>query len=205
MGLTATADAGGDFKLMPQGTHLAVCNMIVDLGNQEVEWQGQKKIQHKCYIRWEVPSERTDYEVDGKEINGPMNIGKKYTVSLSEKSNLRPDLEAWRGKAFSEVELAGFELKNVLGQCCQITVTHKTAPSTGKQYATVTGVAGWPKGMERIKPEGDAFIYDDDHADNFEKLPKWIKEALGESVESAPTPPPNANGAEEFDDQEIPF
>ena len=42
---------------------------------------------------------------DGK----PFLVRRRYTASLHEKSALRKDLESWRGRAFTNVELDGFK------------------------------------------------------------------------------------------------
>ena len=202
MGIKVKDTGGGDFKKVPQGTHLAICNMVVDLGDQLTTYKGQEKIAHKIYVRWEVPAERLEYEVDGQKKEGPLAIGKMYTASLSEKANLRKDLEGWRNKSFTQEELQGFDIENVLGTCCQIIVTHKTTESG--TYANVTGVAGWPKGIDRPQAENELIYYDAVQTSYYEKLPNWIKEKLGATPE-----PKNGNGSipgpdEDFDD-DIPF
>lgn len=199
MSTIAKDTGGGDFKKVPEGTHQAVCNMIVDLGNQVTTYMGDESIKRQVYIRWEVPDERVEYEVDGKKIEGPMSIGKTYTLSLGEKANLRKDLQGWRNKAFTPEELKGFDVENVLGACCQISVQHKE--SNGNVYANVTSVVGWPKGLDRINAENELIKYSQDDTSQFDSLPKWIKEKLGGSIQQqsdAPEP------QDDFDD-DIPF
>lgn len=204
MSTIAKDTGGGDFKKVPQGTHMAVCNMVINLGQQPTSYQGQDTgLKGQVYIRWEVPSERVEYELDGKKIEGPMTIGKTYTLSLSEKANLRHDLEGWRNKAFSDDELKGFDVDVVLGTCCQIIVTHKE--SNNGVYAKITGVAGWPKGIDRIKAENDVLAYSQNNTGSFDNLPKWIKEKLAGAVEQqAETPASSSSSASTFDD-DIPF
>lgn len=199
MSTIAKDTGGGDFKKVPEGTHQAVCNMIVDLGNQVTTYMGDESIKRQVYIRWEVPDERVEYEIDGKKIEGPMSIGKTYTLSLGEKANLRKDLQGWRNKAFTPEELKGFDVENVLGACCQISVQHKE--SNGNTYANVTSVVGWPKGLDRITAENELIKYSQDDTSQFDSLPKWIKEKLGGSIQQqtdAPEP------QDDFDD-DIPF
>src|SRR5687767_15519142 len=99
---TYASDTGGgkDFDPVPEGSHLAVCDMFVDLGLQDSRF-GAK---HKIYLRWQIPALRVEFERDGQQVNAPMSIGATYTLSLSEKSNLRPMLQAWRGRAFTPEE-----------------------------------------------------------------------------------------------------
>jgi hypothetical protein len=127
MAITATDKGGKDFKKVPPGCHFAICNMVVDLGVQRTTYKGQAKTQHQVYLRWEIPDERTTWEKDGKEQEGPCSIGSTYTLSLSEKAKLRAVLENWRGRPFTDDELKGFDITNVAGKCCQVMVQHETS------------------------------------------------------------------------------
>jgi len=168
MPLNVSDKGGGDFKQVPQGTHLAICNMVVDLGLQDSNYG----VKHQLYIRWELPQERLEYEKDGVKHEGPMSIGCFYTASLSEKANLRRDLEGWRGRAFTPEELKGFDVFNVLGVPCQVTVTHND-----KGKARVVSVSGWPKGIEKPKAENPLVKFSDDEG-NLDDLPEWLKEMV---------------------------
>ena len=192
---------GGDFKQIPQGTHIAICNMVVDLGKQKVDWQGQTKIQHKIYIRWELPHERLQWtDRDGNEREGPMVANKIYTCSLNERAALRGDLEAWRGRAFTPEELEAFDVGKLLGAPCAITVTH--TEKNGKTYANVTGIAGIPKGMDRpTKTENPMIIFDDEHPDAYNDLPEWLQKKIDEQVKEQP--PVKADYSDLDDD--VPF
>jgi hypothetical protein len=206
MPIMAKETGGKDFKKVPPGAHFAICNMVVDCGLQE-GFNG--KPQHKIYIRWEVPDERVSYEKDGKEIEGPCSIGSLYTLSLSEKANLRKVLENWRGKAFTPQELQGFDITNVLGKCCQIMVTH----SDDGKYANVTGVMGISKDQKPratdAKPENKPLAYSlDDHSPaTFNALPNWLQEKIEKRMKAPTEATPSTGRAiddEAFDD-DIPF
>lgn len=173
---------GGDYTPVPEGTHLAICNMVVDLGLQETTYLGNATTKHQCYIRWELPHERLKWQDrDGNEREGPMSIGKTYTLSLSDKANLRKDLETWRGKAFTEQELDGFDLFNLLVKGCQVTVVH--AHKEGKTYANVRGIAGWPKGVPIPQTtENSVLKYSDDTREDHDDLPDWIREKIAKQV-----------------------
>lgn len=172
----------GDFTPVPQGTHLAICNTVVDLGLQEIIYMSVQSVKHQVYVRWELLNERIDWkDAEGKEREGPMSIGKTYTLSLHEKANLRKDLEGWRGKAFSTDELQGFDITKLLGVPCQVTVTHREKDL--KTYANVTGVAGWPKGMDKPRePENPVLIYSDDDTASLEKLPQWLRDKIAAQI-----------------------
>ena len=50
-------ESNKEFKLVPQGTHLARCYRIIDLGTQQTEWQGQEKFLRKIMVAWEIYGE----------------------------------------------------------------------------------------------------------------------------------------------------
>lgn len=133
---------GGDREPVPAGTHLGVCYRFIDMGTQKTEFQGQVKHQRKVMISWILPDEMMS---DGK----PFAAHKRYTWSMHEKANLRHDLEAWRGKAFTADDFEGanaFNTKKLLGQPCMLTVTHDT--KDGKTYENVSSVGKLMKGVQ---------------------------------------------------------
>jgi len=199
------SNGGGNFKKVPQGTHRAVCNLVVDLGMQRTSWQGQESVKPQVYLRFEVPDERVEYEKDGVKHEGPLSIGATYTASLSEKANLRHILESWRGKGFTPAELKGFDLFNVLGKPCLITVTH--TEKNGKTYANITSVSGLPKGTEPPKAEMPLLKYSADEPEALRQLPEWLQKKIGEAVNMNPGPAPVetiGQSRPDFDD-DIPF
>lgn len=172
---TYASDSGGgkDFDPVPEGSHLAVCDMFVDLGMQDSHF-GAK---HKIFLRWQIPALRLKYEKDGENFDVPMTVGGQYTLSLSEKSNLRPILQSWRGKAFTPDELKKFDVTTVLGKPCMITVTHAPKPDGGV-YSNVGAVAKLPAGIPPPVMEGEALLYDADNMDSFERLRPWLQEKI---------------------------
>lgn len=133
------ASAGPKFTPAPAGTHAAVCCDVVDLGIVKVEYAGKAKQQHKVNIVWQIEEERDD----GK----PFTVRKRYTVSLHEKSSLRKDLESWRGRAFTDEELRGFDLENLLSVPALLNVIH--APGRdGSTFANVSAIMKLPKTMQ---------------------------------------------------------
>lgn len=199
-----TETGGREFKLLPAGSHAAVCTMVAHLGLQNGAYMGKPKLQPKVYLRWQIPAERIEWEKDGVKHEGPMSIGKTYTESLSEKANLRKDLESWRSKAFSPQELAGFELFNILGKPCLLSVVHDTGED-GKTRAYIQSVSALPKGMSAPTHEGDLLKYDAENIGDHAKLPEWVRQKIAEQVkpQAKAAPEPVAAGDEFHDD--IPF
>jgi len=172
-------ESESNFTLMPEGTHAAVCTWIVDIGPQELEYQGEVSEKPRVRIRFEVPDERVTWtDSDGNEHEGPMVIWKEYTASLHEKATLRQHLARWRGRDFTEVELMGFDLKNILGKPCMISVIHKTSQA-GKPYAQIDSVSKLMKGLDP-QPEGELKVFDfDSHTDEeLAELPQWLQEKV---------------------------
>ncbi len=194
---------GGNFSPMPSGNHVAVCNMVVDLGKQKVEYQGEVKIKPQVFIRWETPHERLTWtDRDGVEREGPRVIGKTYTLSLHENSAMRGDLENWRGRAFTEDERKGFDVSKLLGAPCMLNVIQEVKGP--KTYANVKGLGSLPKGLEKPASEIGLLLYDDEHDGNYDKLPEWLQKKINEQIKETTT---NYGGGQHNDDldDEIPF
>jgi len=174
MTTTAVESQGGGFEPVAAGSYAAICDQVVDLGLQP---GGQYDPKHKIYVRFQVPSERVVWkDRDGKESEGPMVIGRTFTLSLSEKSHLRPFLESWRGRPFTPEELRGFDIKNVLGAPAMIQVIHERFQD-GKLFAKVASAMSLPKGMPKPQHEGSLLYYDCDNHDDtaFGRLSKYIR------------------------------
>lgn len=185
MPIYATDTGGGDdFKLVSAGMHPAVCDMMVDLGLQEQKSQLYgDSVKHQVYIRWQIPGERLEYEKDGQKIEGPMTIGAYYTLSLSEKANLRKVLQGWRGKEFTAEEAAKFDISAVLGKPCTLNVIHKTG-GDGKVRARIDSVGPLIRGLPTPQLEGDAILYDggEEQSPVWDKLRPWMQETIKKQV-----------------------
>lgn len=176
MSLIAKQENESSFSPIPEGVHTAVCYGLIDLGVQYSE-KFDKKAQ-KVLIMWELPDETYKAE-DGEEK--PRMLSREYTMSLHEKSGLRKDLQAWRGKTFTDEELSGFDLNNILGKGCQIQIIHKE--SNGKTYANIASIMGLPKGMNVKKPD-NTIVFDLDKVTALQEmysLPTWVQDKIKES------------------------
>jgi len=186
------SDNGGDFTPAPAGTHRAVCVELIDLGTQHGEYQGKPVARNQIIIRWELSDELME---DGQ----PYLVSGFYTNSLSEKSKLRPLLESWRGRPFTEEELVKFDLQNILGAPCLISVVHK------ENRARVAAASALPKGMERPQPRNPLKTFWIDAWDQaaFDALPEGFRKLImrsdeyGALVSGGPSKP--------TDDDDIPF
>lgn len=200
MSLTVNANQQSSIAPIPQGTYLAVCYMLVDLGMQYSE--AFKKSSRKVLIGWEVPEETIT--IDGEER--PRNINKQYTASLNESASLRQDLAAWRGRDFTPEELEAFDLRNIVGTSCMINVVHKVKKD-GKTFANIQSIMALPKGMPKGELDQKPVIFDLDTAEveQVDGLPGWIADMIKKSstYQEKLVQAPEMTEAE--DDGDIPF
>jgi hypothetical protein len=198
-----------EFKLPPAGTHVARCVQIVDLGTQKGEWQGKPKETHKVRLAWELPNEKDTFKPEvGPE---PFIIGKDFTVSLDEKASLRKTLEAWRGRPFTEQELAGFDISKLKGVPAMLNVQH--VEKGGKVYANVSAVMALPKGMPVPDQINKGLHFELEMGRDsaaFKALPEWLQKRVGECVEWAGAPaevvePEHESEPEEDPSEAVPF
>lgn len=194
MSLIISAPKQSNFTPIQDGTYLGVCCMIVDLGM--IYNETYKKSQRKVMIGWQLPDEQI--EVNGKME--PRVVTNRYTATLGQQGNLYRDLITWRGQEFTPEELDAFNLANIIGKSCLLTITNSKA-ADGKTYTNVSGVARLMKGMEKGELKGEPLIFDLDSAtlDDVDNLPHWIgdqvkksqtyQEKLDRADEESITPP----------------
>lgn len=142
MGLMASDTGGGNFELAPEGTHLAICDRVIDLG---LQLNSYGNMQRKVMIGFRLVDET------GSEGQA-LGVANRYTLSLSERAILRQHLESWRGKAFTAKELKGFDVSKLLNVPALVSISHDLNPGNGKTYANITGISGLPKSMARPEP-----------------------------------------------------
>ncbi len=183
MKIIATKNETKEFQKVAPGTYYARCYRVIDLGHQTVEYNNDRKVVHQVMLTWELPTEKAVFdEAKGEE---PFAISKTYTLSLHEKSNLRTDLESWRGKAFTEKEARAFDLVKLLGKPCLLSVAHKQKKDGSGTYAFVSSIAPLMKGQEcppQINPT-KVLAWDEFNWDLFESLSDYTKDKIKASEE----------------------
>ena len=192
-----------EFKIAPTGSHLARLYRIIDLGTQKSEYMGKVNMLRKVKFFWELHGDdlKTD---DGK----PLIQTRNYTLSLGEKASLRKDLESWRGKSFTDDELRGFDLTNLLDKWCMITVQHRE--SNGKTYADAVAVTPVPAVVSKAGlPEGvnPTLLFDMQKFDQavFDGLSDGLKNQIMQSSEFQNKNRKVHNAIEDDEDLSIPF
>jgi hypothetical protein len=206
---------GGSFKPVPAGMHLARCYRIIDLGTQKSEYEGKVNFLRKIKVVWEVHGTDDDGTPIVTDKGEPFIITKDYTLSWGEKANLRKDLEAWRGKPFSQDEQRRFDLKNVLDKFCMINVQHKPRRTGDGVYANVVTVTPVPAPLKASMPKGfnpaQMFTLGEPDMEMFETFGDYLKEQIKQSPEwkalfaSSPETKTSKGADDDFGDDEIPF
>jgi len=200
------ATEGKKLTPAPAGTHLARCIKIIDLGTQHGEYNGKPNKRNQVIIMFELPNETV--QIEGQEK--PALVSQFFTNSLSEKSNLRPALESWRGRPFTTEELLRFDLESILGKPALVTIVHKD------DKAKISSIAKIMKGMETTLPEqvnpSFSFWIDDWDQEKFDTLSDRIKAMIQGSDEykakfgeSNGAGSKKANGPADDLDDDIPF
>ena len=210
MGLIAKDNGGGDFKRVPPGVHVGRCFKIVDLGTQEVEWQGEKKLQDKVTIYWELHGEAEDGTPLKADNGEPMVIFSTYTNSIGKKAKLRADLESWRGRPFTDEELKGFDISKLINAYCLVNVVQ--TERDGKTYSNVQSLTPLPGPMRASKPApvlpNVIFSLDAFDEEVFETFHEKLKEKINASLQrrggSVHTTTGNPQGLVDMAD-DIPF
>lgn len=183
MGLMASNQGGGNSNPVPEGMHNAICYLVTDLGTQFNETFST--YQHKVLIGWELTDLRMDLEKDGETRNLPRVVSSQYSLSLHEKSKLRKDLVAWRGKEFTPQEEMGFDISKLLGVNCQLQVVHKTKKAGGK-FAAVNMVLPPKDGRPaKMETENDHVYYSiEEHGKVIpDDVYPWVRDIISQSEE----------------------
>jgi hypothetical protein len=129
------------FEPCPPGLQLAICCDVIDLGIVKEAYQGQgERLVPKIRIVWQ--SERAMR--DGK----PYLVQKRYTFSVHEKSNLRKDCSSWRGRSFTDDEIAKFDFEKLVGVMAMINVVQSA--KKGTLYSDVVAIMKVPKGTRPL-------------------------------------------------------
>ena len=192
-----------EFKIAPTGSHLARLYRIIDLGTQKSEYMGKVNMLRKVKFFWELHGDdlKTD---EGK----PLIQTRNYTLSLGEKASLRKDLESWRGKSFTDDELRGFDLTNLLDKWCMITVQHRE--SNGKTYADAVAVTPVPAVVAKAGlPSGvnPTLLFDMQKFDQavFDSLSDGLNNQIMQSAEFQNKNRKVLNAIEDDEDLSVPF
>ncbi len=193
--MSLIAKSSGQFMPAPEGLWAAVAVDVVDLGVLKQEYNGKSQSVHKCRIAWEISAKMED--------GRPFIVGKRYTLSLHPKASLHKDLKAWRGKAFTEDELKGFDLEKIIGVGCQLMIAQEE--KDGITYANIMAITRVSK-SGALAPSGQYIRVKDR---DVETKPKGHgNEVGGDDDPFNGEPPPDEvhdDGDPFYDTDQIPF
>ena len=154
MPIIATSKSDAPREMPEADLHNALCVFVEDVGWQKNHFDPEKPAQHKVLVFWELQAKMTD----GK----PFMLSKRYTLSLHEKATLRHDLEAWRGKPFTEEEMDGFDIEKLIGVQCRLVVVHKATKQGGTRAEVSTIMKADPNAkMQRVNTTPPKWIEDE--------------------------------------------
>jgi hypothetical protein len=181
--IIASSNGGSNYEPIAAGTYVARCYSMIHMGTVKESYMGEEKFVNKVRLTFELPTELKVY----KEENGeqPAVLSKEFTLSLSEKSNLRAFLNSWRGKALTEDECKAFDIAVLAGKPCTLSVIHKTSKVSGKTYAEIASIGGVMKGMEVPPIINPQIVFSVTNFDQvaFDSFPDFIKEKIQSSNE----------------------
>lgn len=206
MSLKLKRKKGAVIPPLENGTYMAVCIGVIDIGNQYND--RYKKYEEKLILIFEIPSETV--MVDGEEKPRWMNA--ECTATLSARSYLYKYLTGWLSRELTEDELSedgnGFDIATMLGKPCMLSITVKEGKKGG--YNKIENIAAIPKGIPSPTTDAEmlAFDIDDRDEDVFAKLPEWIQTKIKKSTQYADKPPeenldfPDDDGAGKVTEEE---
>ena len=159
-----------EWERAPAGTHAGWCTAVIDLGVQYSERYDSS--QQKVRIEWELSEER-------QSTGEVFLVGREYNnfVTLSGNSIFKRTLEAWRGQPFDADGLASFDIANLLGKPCMLTLMENVG-ANGKTYTNVEGVTAVPKGLVMAAVSSEPFLFDFETRDpaTWLRLPGWLQQ-----------------------------
>lgn len=200
--MIVSESAGGTaYSPCPPGSYIARCVRLLDLGTVTTDYQGEAKTAHKVMLAFEV------LDQDSRRDDGaPFVLSKRYTMSLHEKAALRKELASWRGRDFTPEELRGFDLRNILGQPCFVSVVETVKGD--RTYSNIAGIMKAPRGMpipESVEPllywsmsdaapNWEAFaLLHPKLVEQIEQSPEYAKLTAPKRISVTNTPPTHQN------------
>jgi hypothetical protein len=158
------------YEMLPTGTHLAVCNRIVDLGTQDTAF-GSK---HQILLGWETAEEKMS---DGR----PFAISRRYVLSTDRRSNFRAALEAMLQRSLTPEDFGKLDLETLLGLAALLHVRHDVREA--RTFVNVANVMPPPKGTPPRASDGICFSFEPFDRNAFEALPVWVQDLIRRSPE----------------------
>ena len=159
---------------IPVGTYQSRIIGVAELGLQETTYNGVQREQKQVALLFSV------YENSDAT---PVVIGRSYTMSMRENSNLRKVIKSIRGKDFTKEELNDWDLIQLLNMPCTVSVDQYE--KNGFKNAKITQV-GMAMKDSNLPESTEKHIYFDmdntDTWDSFALMPKWLQMKINNSI-----------------------
>jgi hypothetical protein len=182
--------------LPPEGTYVARCYGVADIGTVPRTFQGTTDgTQKKIIILFELPTLVAKFKKDSNESQ-PFGVSQEFTLSFGDKANLTKFLFAWRNKRMTAEEAEDFDYFKMINKPCQLQLIHRTKKAyKGTKLDKITnentslvisGVMSVPQGLEVPKLHNPIMKWDWDvkfDKEAFLKIPRWIRKRITESEE----------------------
>jgi len=170
-----------NFELPPAGTHVARLVWLIDIGTRVDEIYGKERRQ--IFWMFELPNELMKPDENG--VQHPFTASQFLTRSMSEKANLRKQLEGWRGQAFTDAQAEQFDISSVVNVPAFLNVIHRQKHNSSDMKAEIASISRLPKGMDCPPAINEVLILDLDNFDQsvFDKLSDGIKGVIQKSNE----------------------
>lgn len=118
----------------PAGAYAAVLCDVIDLGEVETEWKGEKRKQPKVILRFQTEEEM--------ESGTRFTVQRRFTNISTPRGALRPFLESWLGRPFKSGELERLDLETLIGTPAWLSIMHEE--SNGTTYTNITSCTRLP-------------------------------------------------------------
>jgi len=172
-GLIVKKTESKEFTVVPEDVYTAQCVQIWDLGTQRGEYQGVAYARRRINIVFEL----LDY-VNPDNEDGIKLIGQEFTMSFNENGKLLPFLESWRGRKFTEQELEGFDIANVLGTLANLQILHKVSKK-GITFAEIGSIQRFKGNIDlECKTQLELYSIPRDGLKIPDSMPKFLRDKL---------------------------
>lgn len=139
--IVTAKESSVQFSPHPEGQYPMVCVDVIDMGERVKSFVGKDP-----YVAHEVSLVFQSGEVN--EAGRVHEVTQDFTLTMGKKGNLRPFLESWRGKSYTEAEAReGVPLHKLVGKPALVSVEHKTSANTGRTRAAIRSISPLPKGL----------------------------------------------------------
>lgn len=207
--------AGGlkkrEMPLITAGTHVATIYRFMNLGTRIQVFQGIEKETPDTVIRitFEVTGEKHQFTYrndDGVEetVEKPLVIDKEFNLTMGPKSKLRPFVEGIIGTPLTDDEAYAFDLEQLIGKSCLVSIAHKPSKKDGRIFANIISTAPLMKGMEAPALYNKISVFDINTCtkEEFDALPQFLREKTEVSDEYKKRFNPQTS---ELKDEDVPF